>query len=403
MPMTGPQRSHKNQEKPQELPSSRSRRDPLMIILVSLASILCLAILGLFVIKYIGPSADKEKTETVFSFSATNRQASQSDDPQAHSSGSGESFTAHTSGPSEGVAEVSQTAEAGLEASSQASQQESAHTDKQVQADLIQAHIQPNFDPSQLISQTYCLLDLETGLVLAQEKADQAFAPASLTKVLTALLALDHYQDLNQRVVIQEQDVAGLAEAGASTAGFQPGQELTVEDLIHGLLLPSGADAAHALAREISGSQEAFVQAMNQKAQEIGLKHSHFTNPTGLPEDDLYSTAQDMAKLLWTACQDKRFVQIAGSNSYAMAPDAFYPEGLGMLSTFMWKFNSDPDFSTSILAGKSGYTGQEQCQASLFEKNGRCYILVTLGAATEDPNSASAVHDQVILMNELVK
>lgn len=379
----------------QEL-AGQARHKIITTILVSLASVLLVTVLVLVIKNYAFPSSQPgENTSTPqaeFNFSP----------PSALEASTGELAAAPSIAETKNTA-ASSTNELEVEASSKVSSQELSPQDKQVQAELIQAHIKQNFDSSQLVSQTYCLMDLETGLVLAEEKADQAFPPASLTKVLTALLALNHYSDLNEEVIIQDGDVAGLVEADASTAGFQAGQTVTIEDLLHGLLLPSGADAAHALAREISGGQAAFVRAMNDKAQDLGLKHSHFTNPTGLPEDGLYSTAQDMAQLFWTACQDERFVKIAGSDSYGMAPDDFYPDGLGMLSTFIWKFNSDPDFSTTILAGKSGYTGTEQCQASLFEKNGRRYILTTLGAITEDPSSASAVHDQVVIMNELVK
>lgn len=374
----------------------RSRTSPLLVILACIALILLAAVIFLLLRdKVLLPDKEQglaREGESAFHFAPPSEEEILTE----------ASTSVLPSGESENTA-TSNTNVATSASSARSSTEGLSTQEKQAQADLIQAHIQQNFDPSQLVSQTYCLMDFETGLVLAEENADQAFPPASLTKVLTALLALDHYSDLNQEVIIQEQDIAGLAEADASTAGFQAGQSVTIEDLLNGLLLPSGADAAHALAREISGSQEAFVQAMNAKAQDLGLKHSHFTNPTGLPEEGLYSTAHDMAKLFWSASQDERFVKIAGSNSYGMAPDDFYPEGLGMLSTFIWKFNSDPDFATRILAGKSGYTGKEQCQASLFEKNGRRYVLITLGALTDDPNSATAVHDQVVVMNDLVK
>lgn len=362
-------------------------------VLVSLAVILVTAVVLLLLFDRFGPGQQvggpQGQGQAQFNFVPP---SSVSSDPQrAAETSSSPATSSVAASPSESAEAESKTSKT------------SKSREQELQAQLIQAYINEDFSASELVSQTYCLLDAESGLVLAATQSDQTFAPASLTKVLTALLALEHYADLNEEIQIEEADIAGLAEADASVAGFQAGQVVTIEDLLHGLLLPSGADAAHTLARSIAGSQEAFVQAMNDKAQALGLKDSHFSNPTGLPEDSMYSTAQDMAKLFWTACQDERFVKIAGAAAYSMLPDDYYPEGMQLQSTFIWKFNSHPEFATTLLAGKSGYTGLEQCQASLFEKNGRLYILATLGAKTEDPASTAAVNDQVILMNQLVK
>lgn len=275
--------------------------------------------------------------------------------------------------------------------------------DKEKQAGLKAERLNPNFDPASLSSQSYVLADVEIGLVLASKNPREQLAPASLTKVMTALLTLEHYDNLDQRVEILAEDVGQFYELGASVAGFPVGSTPTVRDLIYGMMLPSGADACYAAARDISGSVDKFVELMNERAQELGLASTHFTNPTGLPEAKLYSTAEDMARLFYVACQNETFVEIAGANYYEIP--GLGPEGgpLGLTSTFIWKYNSDPNFQTNLLAGKSGFTGSDQAQASLFSKNRKEYILVNLGVEVEDANSHLAVQEQVRIMNELLK
>lgn len=267
----------------------------------------------------------------------------------------------------------------------------------------LSSRLYPNFDPESVASLAYCLLDAETGEVLATKEAEKALEPASLCKIMTAMLVLEHYTDLSASIEVCEDDLAELAEMGASVAGLPAGTFVSVEDILYAIMLPSGADACHAAARAIAGSQEAFVELMNQKARDLGMTHTHFTNPTGLPDPELYSTAADMARLMAFACKDPQFVRIAGSNYHEIAGLGENGEPLGLVSTFFWKFNSSPDFQgIRLLAGKSGFTGLYQSQASYFEKGRKRYILVTLGAYTEDPGSHQAVEDHILIMNQLI-
>ena len=151
------------------------------------------------------------------------------------------------------------------------------------------------------------LLDTQSGRVLAQKRADERTAPASLTKMMTVLLAIEAEPDLDKQVTLPEDIFPALQTEKASMAGFMPGETVTVRDLLYGAMLPSGAECCEALARLVSGSEENFAALMNQKAAELGMKNTHFTNATGLTDAEHYSSAADMAKLLQAALHNVTF------------------------------------------------------------------------------------------------
>ena len=126
------------------------------------------------------------------------------------------------------------------------------------------------------------LLQADSGEVLAEKDADSTIYPASMTKMMTALLAIEANPDLDTPVTLPEEIFPSLQAQNASLAGFQAGETATVRDLLYGAMLPSGAECCEALAREVSGSEEAFAARMNQKAAELGMTGTHFCNPTGL-------------------------------------------------------------------------------------------------------------------------
>ncbi len=128
------------------------------------------------------------------------------------------------------------------------------------------------------------LLDAQSGRVLAQKRADERTAPASLTKMMTVLLAIETEPDLDKQVTLPEDIFPALQTEKASMAGFVPDETVTVRDLLYGAMLPSGAECCEALAQLVSGSEENFAALMNQKAAELGMKNTHFTNATGLTD-----------------------------------------------------------------------------------------------------------------------
>ena len=130
-------------------------------------------------------------------------------------------------------------------------------------------------------------------------------------------------------------------------AGFRPGETATVRDLLYGVLLPSGAECCEALAREVSGSEEAFVELMNQKAAALGMASTHFCNPTGLHDPEHVSTARDMARLLRAAMQNEMFRTIFATARYTVPPTNLHPDGFTLESTF-WSELDGTELFTKI-------------------------------------------------------
>jgi len=148
--------------------------------------------------------------------------------------------------------------------------------------------------PPQVIGKAYLVADLSSGQILASEKADERFEPASLTKLMTAYLVFQALKDkklaLGQPVPVSEK----AWRASGSRMFIEPQRPVTVDELIRGMIVQSGNDACVALAEAIGGSEEAFAQAMNREARRLGLKHSNFVNASGLPDAQHYSSASDM-------------------------------------------------------------------------------------------------------------
>lgn len=171
-----------------------------------------------------------------------------------------------------------------------------------------------------------------------------------------------------------------------------------MRDLLYGAMLPSGAECCEALAQLVSGSEENFAALMNQKAAELGMKNTHFTNATGLTDTEHYSSAADMAKLLQAALHNTTFRTIFTTEHYTTTATAQHPEGVSLTSTLLGKLDgTELPTGTRIEGGKTGYTAAAGlCLASLATVNGKEYILVTLAApgdhGTEQYNIRDAVH-----------
>ena len=235
-------------------------------------------------------------------------------------------------------------------------------------------------DLGQLDSPYAVLMDRETGTILAAKSSDERMYPASLTKIMTVLTALDECSDLKQTVTLSYDYFQELYDQDASRAGFDPGEEARIIDLMYGAMLPSGAECCKELALRFAGSEQDFVSLMNQKAEKLGLSGTHFMNCTGLHDADQYSTAEDIANLLREALKNDTFYEIITSESYYVPPSLAHPDGFVFYGT-MFKNMSDPSVTGGrILGGKTGYTNEAgHCLASFAEVDGRDYILVTGG------------------------
>ncbi|SEK69467.1 D-alanyl-D-alanine carboxypeptidase (penicillin-binding protein 5/6) [Atopomonas hussainii] len=151
--------------------------------------------------------------------------------------------------------------------------------------------------PPQLAAKSYVLMDAASGNILVESNGNEALPPASLTKLMTAYLATLEIR----RGQIKESDLVSISEKAWRTGGsrmfIEVGKEVSVDDLLHGIIIQSGNDASVAIAEHVAGSEDAFADMMNSTAERLGLSNSHFMNATGLPDPEHYSSAMDMAKL----------------------------------------------------------------------------------------------------------
>ena len=201
------------------------------------------------------------------------------------------------------------------------------------------------------------LISPDSGMVLYEKNADERRYPASTTKIMTALLVLENVADLNETVTAQASDFETL-EADSSSAGIKEGETVTVEDLLYGLMLPSGNEAAYMLARHVAGSYEAFVDMMNKRAEELGCTGMHFVNPCGLHDDNHYTTARDLYKIAYAAMQDETFADIADTVQWNMSKTNMQEERK-VLTTNQLIFSSYQPWAYAYCKGiKTGNTSQ---------------------------------------------
>ncbi|MDO5834703.1 MAG: serine hydrolase [Lachnospiraceae bacterium] len=223
------------------------------------------------------------------------------------------------------------------------------------------------------------LVDADAGLVVAEKNGSAKMYPASMTKVMTLLVACEHITDLNEKLEITQDIVDYVKKEGASNCGFKAGEQVTMLDLLYGLILPSGADAALALVRRIAGSEEQFVALMNQKAQQLGLSATtHFTNCTGLYNDNHYSTAEDMAIIMRAAAQNSVAATILTTRSYTTQANNKRSTGLSFSNLFLKRIDTQTT-GGQVNFAKTGYVAKAgNCAVSYFTAaSGRHYICVT--------------------------
>lgn len=246
------------------------------------------------------------------------------------------------------------------------------------------------------------LIDAQSGEVLAARDASQRINPASMTKILTLLVAAEHAEDLQDQFVMTVEITDYTYRHDCSIAGYGVGQSVTVEELMYGTILPSGAEAAMALAEYTAGSQEAFVELMNQKLEQLGLSDTaHFTNCVGLYDEEHYCTVYDMAVILKAAADNELCRRVLSARTFATSvPSEQQPDGI-LLSNWFLRRIEDKDTHGEVLCAKTGFVNQSgSCAASLAaDHEGREYICVTTGSMS----SWTCIYDHVELYQAFLK
>ena len=230
------------------------------------------------------------------------------------------------------------------------------------------------------------LLDLDDRKVLYSKQALQKVYPASITKIMTAMLALK-YGNMDDVVTITQENLN--LEEGSQVCGFWAGDQVTMDQLLHCLLVYSANDAASAIAEHIGGSTDKFVEMMNSFAAELGCTGTHFTNPHGLQDENHYTTPYDIYLMLKEALNYPEFTQITQSGSYTV--EYTHADGSSASTTLLATDHyltgeATPPKNVTILGGKTGTTDNAGNCLALLSQNayGKPYISIVMGASTKD-------------------
>ncbi len=232
------------------------------------------------------------------------------------------------------------------------------------------------------------LVNSETGEVLHAENEHEKLYPASCTKIMTALLALENC-NLGDTVTMQSEDFTDVS-SGASSAGLKVGEQISVEDLLYCMMLPSGNEAANALARVTAGSVEDFVKMMNDRAAELGCTNTHFVNPNGLHDDDHYTSAYDLFLISQQAMQDSTFATIVNTAQKKLPATNMNDERVIYTTNDLIFSSSSNIYYDNCYGIKTGHTTPAgYCLVAFAKQSGYTYYSVILGAEAGSPYAGS--------------
>ncbi len=230
-----------------------------------------------------------------------------------------------------------------------------------------------------VVSSYAVLINAETGEIVAQKDADAITSPASMTKILTLLVAVEHLTDLDETVVMTQEIGSAVYNSDLSAVGYKVDDVIPVRDLLYGTILPSGADAAMLLAEHVAGSQEAFVELMNDKVKELGLSDTaHFTNCVGFYDEENHCTMKDMAMILKAAVENKLCREVLSAHIYTTDPTPEHPTGIEISNWFLRRIE-DKDTHGEVICAKTGFVDQSGCCAASYQisNDGGRWICVT--------------------------
>lgn len=240
--------------------------------------------------------------------------------------------------------------------------------------------------PTNPSSDAALLIDIDSGTVIYQKNADKKMFPASLTKIMTAIIALEYYKGKNLDDIILNVKSSALDDlfgTGATSADLKIGEDLTLKDALYSLLLQSACDSANVIAQSISGDIYSFVNKMNEKAKKIGAKNTHFVNAHGLHDDNQYTTAKDMAIITKYALTLPLFAEISSTPKYEMRVTNKHPAPRFAYHTNLMldKLRGGKYYYPYIKGIKTGTTDNAgKNLVSMASKDGYNYLLVLMGA-----------------------
>lgn len=234
-----------------------------------------------------------------------------------------------------------------------------------------------------LYSKAYMLINLddESHPVVAEKNSSEKMYPASLTKIVTAMVTLQKVQDLSVQVEVSKQAHDILLGTGAQVAGLKTGDVLTVEELLYLTMVHSACDATEVLAEFVGGTRYEFVKMMNDYAESLGCTGTHFENPDGLHDDNHYTTAADMALITLDAMKNEMFNKISETVEYKYGNTNFYHTNLMLRSGYISYYY---EYARGIKTGSTEEAGY--CVISKASKDGYNYLVIVMGAPVIDYN-----------------
>lgn len=218
-----------------------------------------------------------------------------------------------------------------------------------------------------LVSNAAIVMDASTGQVLYEKNSHERKYPASITKIITTIIALEHNVDFNDTVTMSENAIWDV-ERDSTLIGLDVGEKVTVKDLVYATMVKSANECAYALAEYVAGDKESFAKLMNEKASDIGCEDTHFVTPNGLHDDNHYTTAYDMALITKYALQNDTFREIAGTVSYTVPATNLTDETRPLWTGTKMINPAEPYYYEYCEGGKNGYTSKSHNTLVTFSK-----------------------------------
>ncbi len=238
-------------------------------------------------------------------------------------------------------------------------------------------------DAPEINSKAAILVEQSTGSLIYAKDATKMMYPASSTKLMTALLTLEHTR--MDEIVTYSWKAVNTIGFNASHIGMRTDERLSVRDSLHGLLLPSANEVANALAEHIAGSVEAFADMMNEKAQELGAVNTHFVNPNGLHHDQHYTCAYDLYLIMQACIANEEFIEIDSKPAYFRPADELLGKDIPMGTTNMLIRTSSEYYNDAVVCGKTGYTEQAgRVLVTYASKDDMDFICVVMGGTEQE-------------------
>jgi len=242
----------------------------------------------------------------------------------------------------------------------------------------------------ELESPSAILMEANSGKILYEKNPNDKREPASVTKLMTMLVAIEAIKDGRGNyddIVVASENAWRL---GGSQIWLEPGEEMTLKELLIAIAVGSANDACVAVAEHLYGTHDAFVEAMNKKAQQLGLKNTHFVNAYGLPAEEHYTSVYDMALIAREALKHEEILQLTSIKHYRLREDTSKPLQLDNTNKLLWWYKGADGFKTGWTGEKSGF-----CLISTVKRDGMRLIAVVLGA----PQRKGNFRDSMILFN----